>query len=256
MKIARFTVGDDPHYGIVEGNELAVVGGDPLYSVPTPTGQRVPLDRAGLRLLAPVIPRSKVVCVGRNYSEHAAELGHEVPEDPLLFLKPNTTVVGPDDPIVLPPYSQEVHHEAELAVVISRMCKNLSADRAEEVILGYTCANDVTARDAQRSDPTWTRAKMFDTSCPLGPYLVTDLDPTDVRISARVDGQVRQDASTAGMVRSVADLVAYASTIFTLLPGDVLLTGTPAGVGPIEHGQRAEVEIEGIGTLANPVLRR
>ncbi len=254
MKIARFTTGDDPHYAVVDGEELVVLTGDPLYTAPTPTGKRVPLD--AVRLLAPVIPRSKVVCVGRNYAEHAAELGNEVPADPLLFVKPNTTVVGPDDPIVLPRYSREVHHEAELAVVISRMCKDLSAERAGEVILGYTAANDVSARDAQRSDATWTRAKMFDTSCPLGPYLVTDLDPADLRITARVDGELRQDGSTAQMVRSVAELVAYASTIFTLLPGDVLLTGTPAGVGPIEHGQRVEVEVEGIGVLGNPVLRR
>ncbi|WP_022918636.1 fumarylacetoacetate hydrolase family protein [Ruania albidiflava] len=254
MKIARFTSGDDPHYAVVEGEELVVLTGDPLYTPPIPTGQRVPID--AVRLLAPVIPRSKVVCVGRNYAEHAAELGHEVPEEPLLFIKPNTTVVGPDDPVVLPRYSSEVHHEAELAVVISRMCKDLSAERAGEVILGYTAANDVSARDAQRSDATWTRAKMFDTSCPLGPYLVTDLDPADLRITARVDGELRQDGSTAQMVRSVAELIAYASTIFTLLPGDVLLTGTPAGVGPIEHGQRVEVEVEGIGVLGNPVLRR
>ncbi|HIZ34797.1 MAG TPA: fumarylacetoacetate hydrolase family protein [Candidatus Ruania gallistercoris] len=254
MKIARFTTGDDPRYAVVDGEDLVVLTGDPLYTPPTPTGKRVPLD--AVRLLAPVIPRSKVVCVGRNYAEHAAELGNEVPAEPLLFVKPNTTVVGPDDPIVLPRYSAEVHHEAELAVVISRMCKDLSVERAHEVVLGYTAANDVTARDAQRSDTTWTRGKMFDTSCPLGPYLVTDLDPADLRISARVDGEMRQDGSTAQLVRSVAELISYASTIFTLLPGDVLLTGTPAGVGPIEHGQRVEVEIEGIGVLGNPVLRR
>lgn len=254
MKIARFTTGDDPRYAVVDGEDLVVLTGDPLYTAPSPTGKRVPLDAA--RLLAPVIPRSKVVCVGRNYAEHAAELGNEVPAEPLLFIKPNTTVAGPDDPIVLPRYSEEVHHEAELAVVISRMCKDLSVERAHEVVLGYTAANDVTARDAQRSDSTWTRGKMFDTSCPLGPFLVTDLDPADLRITARVEGELRQDGSTAQMVRSVAELISYASTIFTLLPGDVLLTGTPAGVGPIEHGQRVEVEVEGIGVLGNPVLRR
>ncbi|UFU02008.1 fumarylacetoacetate hydrolase family protein [Ruania suaedae] len=254
MKIARFTSGEDPRYGVLDGEDLVVLTGDPLYTTPTPTGARVPVD--SVRLLAPVIPRSKVVCVGRNYAEHAAELGNEVPERPLLFIKPNTTVVGPDDPIVLPSWSQQVHHEAELAVVISRICKDISAEQAGQVILGYTAANDVTARDVQHEDKTWTRGKMFDTSCPLGPYLVTDLDPADLRIGARVDGEVRQDGRTSQMVRSVADLVAYASSIFTLLPGDVLLTGTPAGVGPIEAGQRVEVEIEGIGTLGNPVLRR
>ncbi|WP_159623150.1 fumarylacetoacetate hydrolase family protein [Ruania rhizosphaerae] len=254
MKIARFTTGEDPRYGVLDGEDLVVLTGDPLYTPPTPTGQRVPVD--SVRLLAPVIPRSKVVCVGRNYAEHAAELGNEVPELPLLFIKPNTTVVGPDDPIVLPSWSQEVHHEAELAVVISRICKDISAEQAGQVILGYTAANDVTARDVQKEDKTWTRGKMFDTSCPLGPSLVTDLDPADLRISASVDGEMRQDGRTSQMIRSVADLVAYASSIFTLLPGDVLLTGTPAGVGPIEAGQRVEVEIEGIGTLGNPVLRR
>ncbi|WP_163544582.1 fumarylacetoacetate hydrolase family protein [Occultella kanbiaonis] len=254
MQIARFTTGDDPHYAIVDGSELVVLTGDPLYTPPTPTGQRVPIETT--RLLAPVIPRSKVVAFGRNYAEHAAELGNEVPELPLVFIKPNTTVVGPDDPIVLPSYSQDVHHEAELAVVISRICKDLPAERANEVILGYTAANDVTARDVQRSDKTWTRGKMFDTSCPLGPVLVTDLDVSDLRIQARVDGEVRQDGSTAQMIHSVPDLIAYASTLFTLLPGDVILTGTPAGVGPIREGQRVEVEIEGIGVLGNPVVRR
>ncbi|CAM3454323.1 fumarylacetoacetate hydrolase family protein [Occultella aeris] len=254
MQIARFTTGDDPHYAIVEGSELVVLTGDPLYTPLTPTGQRVPIETT--RLLAPVIPRSKVVAFGRNYAEHAAELGNEVPELPLVFIKPNTTVVGPDDPIVLPSYSQDVHHEAELAVVISRICKDLPAERANEVILGYTAANDVTARDVQRTDKTWTRGKMFDTSCPLGPVLVTDLDVSDLRIQARVDGEIRQDGSTAQMIHSVPDLIAYASTLFTLLPGDVILTGTPAGVGPIREGQRVEVEIEGIGVLGNPVVRR
>ncbi len=256
MRIARFTTGSDPRFAVVEegSDDLVVISGDPLYSPLEPTGERVPLDQA--RLLAPVIPRSKVIGVGRNYAAHAAEMGSEVPERPLLFLKPNTAVVGPDDPIVLPPYSEQVEHEAELGVVISRICKDISADQANSVILGYTAGNDVTARDAQRADATWARGKGWDTSCPLGPYLVTDLDVSDLSIQARVDGELRQDGRTSQMVYSVPELVAYASSIFTLLPGDVILTGTPAGVGPIEHGQRVEVEIEGIGTLSNPVLRR
>ena len=256
MRIARFTTGSDPRYAVVEddSNDLVVLSGDPLYSPLEPTGQRVPLDDA--RLLAPVIPRSKVIGVGRNYAAHAAELGNEVPQRPLLFLKPNTAVIGPDDPIVLPAYSERVEHEAELAVVISRICKDITAERASSVILGYTAGNDVTARDAQRADDTWARGKAWDTSCPLGPYLVMDLDPADLAVQCRVDGELRQDGRTNQMVYSVADLVAYASTVFTLLPGDVLLTGTPAGVGPLEHGQRVEVEVEGIGTLSNPVLRR
>lgn len=254
MQIARFASGDDPRYGVVDGDDLVVLSGDPLYTEFQPTGQRVPMD--SVRLLAPVIPRSKVVAIGRNYAEHAAEFGHEVPAEPLVFLKPNTTVVGPEDPILLPGYSKEVHHEAELAVVISRVCKDVPSDRAKDVIFGYTAANDVTARDVQGEDVTWTRAKMFDTSCPLGPVINLDLDVADLRIQARVDGQVRQDASTDQMMRSVPDLIAYVSSLFTLLPGDVLLTGTPAGVGPIVEGQRVEVEVEGIGVLSNPVMRR
>ncbi len=254
MQIARFALGDDPRYGVVDGDDLVVLSGDPLYAEINPTGQRVPID--SVRLLAPVIPRSKVVAVGRNYAEHAAELGNEVPESPLVFLKPNTSVIGPDDPILLPDYSRDVQHEAELAVVISRICKDVPVERANDVILGYTCANDVTARDVQKEDNTWTRGKTFDTSCPLGPMIALDLDVSNLKIQARVDGELRQDGSTSQMVRSVPELIAYASSLFTLLPGDVLLTGTPAGVGRIEHGQRVEVEIEGIGTLSNPVMRR
>lgn len=254
MQIARFALGDDPRYGVVDDEDLVVLSGDPLYAEISPTGQRIPMD--SVRLLAPVIPRSKVVAVGRNYAEHAAELGNEVGERPVVFLKPNTAVVGPDDPILLPSYSREVHHEAELAVVISRICKDVPAERAQDVVLGYTAANDVTARDVQKEDQTWTRGKTFDTSCPLGPVIALDLDVSDLRIQARVDGEVRQDASTSQMVHSVPELIAYVSSLFTLLPGDVLLTGTPAGVGPITEGQRVEVEIEGIGTLGNPVMRR
>ena len=254
MRIARFTTGDDPRYAVVDGDDLVVLSGDPLYTPLNPTGQRVPLESA--RLLAPIIPRSKIVGIGRNYAAHAAELGNEVPERPIVFLKPNTSVIGPDDPIVLPSYSRDVHHEAELAVVISRLCKDVPPERAKDVILGYTAANDVTARDVQKEDATWTRGKSFDTSCPLGPFLVMDLDISDLRVQARVDGDLRQDGSTAQMIYSVPDLIAYVSSIFTLLPGDVILTGTPAGVGPIEEGQRVEVEVEGIGVLGNPVVRR
>lgn len=256
MRIARFTTGSDPRFAIVEegSDDLVVLRGDPLYSPLETTGERVALEEA--RLLAPVIPRSKVIGVGRNYAEHAAELGNEVPEKPLLFLKPNTAVIGPDDPIVPPAYSQRVEHEGELAVVISRICKDITPEQADSVILGYTAANDVTARDAQRSDVTWTRGKAWDSSCPLGPFLVMDLDVSDLAVQTRVDGETRQDGRTSQMVHSVAELVAYASSVFTLLPGDVILTGTPAGVGPIEHGQRVEVEIESIGVLGNPVIRR
>jgi 2-keto-4-pentenoate hydratase/2-oxohepta-3-ene-1,7-dioic acid hydratase in catechol pathway len=258
VRIARFTSGDDPRFGLVEGEPgsavLQVVVGDPLYAPLQPTGETVPL--ADVRLLAPVIPRSKVIGIGRNYADHAKELGNELPTKPLMFLTPNTAVVGPDDPIVLPPFSEEVHYEGELAVVIGRICKDVPRERVDEVVLGYTCANDVTARDLQKSDGQWARAKGFDTSCPLGPWIATDLDTADLRLTTRLDGETVQDGTTADMVFDVADLVCYASQAFTLLPGDVLLTGTPAGVGPVRAGQRVEVEVEGIGVLSNPVVER
>ena len=259
MRIARFTTGDDPRFAVVEGEpggseHLAVITGDPIYTPVQFTGERVPLEDA--RLLAPVIPRSKVVGIGRNYAEHAAEMGSQVPAEPLVFLKPNTAVVGPGDPVVLPRQSQEVHYEGELAVVIGRLCRDVPVERVAEVVLGYTCANDVTARDLQRRDGQWWRAKGFDTFCPLGPYLVTDLDPADLRVTTRLDGRTVQDGRTSQMVFAVDALVSFVSAAMTLLPGDVILTGTPAGVGPVEAGGRVEVEIEGIGVLGNPFVRR
>ena len=259
MRIARFTTKDDPRYALVDGElgaeHLVVLSGDPLFMPVQPTGERIPLSDA-VRLLAPVIPRSKVVGVGRNYAEHAAELGNPVPTTPLLFLKPNTAVIGPDDPIVLPPYSDEVHHEAELAVVIGKITKNVPPENALAHVFGYTAANDVTARDVQRTDGQWTRAKGFDSSCPLGPWIVTDLDTGDLRVAARVNDEPRQDGRTSEMVFDVAQLVAFISEVFTLLPGDVILTGTPAGTGPVVHGDVVEIEIEDLGVLRNPVIRR
>ena len=259
MRIARIAVGDDPRYAVVQGEgegenvTFALIAGDPLYSGIEPTGQVLPFD--AVRILAPVIPRSKVVGIGRNYAEHAAELGKAVPEEPMVFLKPNTAVVGPNDPIVLPSYSQDVHYEGELAVVISRICKDVPVAKAMDVVFGYTVANDVTARDKGATGP-WALKKAFDSSCPLGPYLVTDLDPGDLAIKTWVDDELVQDGRTSQMVYGVNELISYVSSIFTLLPGDVILTGTPAGVGPIVAGQRVDVEVEGIGRLSNPVLRR
>ncbi len=259
MRIARFTTGDDPRFALVqqEGDTtyLAVLGGDPLYMPAMPTGERVELGD-GVRLLAPVIPRSKVVAVGRNYMDHVREMGNEPPTSPMLFLKPNTSVVGPDDPIVLPDWTQEVSYEAELAVVISKVCKDVTPENAKSYVLGYTVANDVTARDAQRTDGQWGRAKGFDSSCPLGPWIDTDLDPEDVAIRSRVNGELKQDGRTAEMIFDVPFIVSFVSEAMTLLPGDVILTGTPAGVGRIEHGDRVECEVDGIGVLANPVVRR
>ncbi len=235
-----------------------MIVGDPLFAPIQRTGERLPLDDA-VRLLAPVIPRSKVVGVGRNYADHAAEMGGDVPAEPLVFLKPNTTVIGPGDPIALPAQSAEVHYEGELAVVIGRLCRDVPIERVAEVVVGYTCANDVTARDLQRRDGQWWRAKGFDTFCPLGPYLVIGLDldqAGDLALTTRRDGEVVQSARTSQMVHGIAELVAFISSAMTLLPGDVILTGTPAGVGPISAGQRVEVEIEGIGVLSNPAVTR
>jgi 2-keto-4-pentenoate hydratase/2-oxohepta-3-ene-1,7-dioic acid hydratase in catechol pathway len=258
VRIARFTTGDDPRFALVEGEpgseRLHVITGDPLHTPVQPTGEQIPLEDA--RLLAPVIPRSKVVGIGKNYADHAAEMGGDVPSEPLMFLKPNTSVVGPGDPVVLPRQSAEVHYEGELAVVIGRLCKDVPVERVGEVVLGYTCANDVTARDLQRSDGQWSRAKGFDTFCPLGPWIVTDLDVTDLSVVTRRDGETVQDGRTRDLVFDVPTLVAHVSAAFTLLPGDVILTGTPAGVGPFTAGQRVEVEIEGIGTLANLAVSR
>ncbi|CAL8980126.1 hypothetical protein CELL_03426 [Cellulomonas sp. T2.31MG-18] len=260
MRIARFTTGGDPRFALVEGapgdEELVVIAGDPIFTPVQATGERIPLADEGVRLLAPVIPRSKIVGVGRNYAEHAAEHGVEVPTSPLLFLKPNTSVIGPDDPIVLPDWSQQVEHEAELAVVIGKVTKDVSPERALEKVFGFTVANDVTARDIQRTDSQWARAKGFDSSCPLGPWIVPGLDVNDLAVSARVNGETRQSGRTSQMVFDVAYLVSYVSEVFTLLPGDVILTGTPAGVGPLNHRDVVEVEIEEIGVLRNPVLRR
>jgi 2-keto-4-pentenoate hydratase/2-oxohepta-3-ene-1,7-dioic acid hydratase in catechol pathway len=262
MRIARFTTGADPVYGFVqvEGDReyLAGVSGDPLVQKAVPTGERFWLDDedAPVRLLTPVIPRSKVVATGLNYLAHIREMGHEMPPAPVLFMKPNTSVCGPDDPIVLPSWTDEVSYEVELAVVIGKTAKNIKPTDAPNFILGYTIANDITARDAQRTDGQWTRAKGFDTACPLGPYISTDFDPSNARIISRVNGEVRQDSNISDMLFDVNFLVSYISESMTLLPGDVILTGTPAGVGRIDHGDVVECEIEGLGVLRNPVIRR
>jgi 2-keto-4-pentenoate hydratase/2-oxohepta-3-ene-1,7-dioic acid hydratase in catechol pathway len=254
MRICRFITGDDPRFGLVDGagEKIAEISGDPLYTRIELTGETFRVDE--VRLLAPVIPRSKVVAIGRNYADHAREMGTELPTEPLMFFIPNTSVCGPDDPVVIPSFAREISYEAELAVVIGRMCKDVAPEDVRSVIFGYTVANDVTARDLQRGDGQWARAKGMDTFTPIGPWVETDLDISDLRITARVDGELRQDGTTADMVFGVADLVAHASAAFTLLPGDILLTGTPAGVGPVTAGQRCEVEVEGIGVLSNPFV--
>ncbi|MFC6355162.1 fumarylacetoacetate hydrolase family protein [Luethyella okanaganae] len=253
MKIARFSDEDRIAYGIVDDDELVVLAGDPLFAGYDTTGERVPLSE--VRLLAPVIPRSKVVAVGRNYLDHAQEMGGQVPAEPLLFLKPNTAVIGPGDAIVLPPQSNRVEHEGELAVVIGRIAKNVTEDAALDVVFGYTIGNDVTARDLQRADGQWARAKGFDSFCPLGPVVDTEFELDGATVVTRVNGEVRQRGELSDMAHPVAAVVAYASSVWTLLPGDVILTGTPAGVGPIVDGDVVEVEISGLGVLSNPVRR-
>jgi 2-keto-4-pentenoate hydratase/2-oxohepta-3-ene-1,7-dioic acid hydratase in catechol pathway len=253
VKIARFSHNGAILFGIVDEGDLVVLSGDPMFAGFDTTGERIPL--ADAVLLAPVIPRSKVVAVGKNYRDHVAEMGGDAPPaEPLLFLKPNTSVIGPGDRIVRPPQSSRVEFEGELAIVIGAVAKNVPAADADRVIFGYTVADDVTARDLQASDGQWARAKGFDTFCPLGPVIETEFDIAGARIQTRVGGQVKQDAPLTDMVHSVAAIVEHASAAFTLLPGDVILTGTPAGVGPIVAGDTVEVEITGLGTLRNPVV--
>lgn len=243
-------------FGLVDGagEKVAEITGDPLYTKIELTGTTHEVD--DVRLLAPVIPRSKVIGIGKNYADHAKEMGGEAPAEPLMFLIPNTAVVGPGEPVVIPPLTSDVHYEGELAVVIGRLCKDVEPQDVAKVIYGYTCANDVTARDLQRGDGQWARAKGMDTFCPIGPWIETDLDTTDLSLVTRRDGEVVQDGTTADMVHDVATLVSHASKAFTLLPGDVILTGTPAGVGPVVAGQRVEVEVEGIGVLSNPFVAK
>ena len=263
MRIARFSGPDGSvSFGVVDGvgpggeddgsGTITPVLGHPFGALEL-AGPPVPL--AGVRLLAPVLP-SKIVAVGKNYAAHAQEMGGEVPLEPMIFLKPSTAVIGPGDPITLPEQSERVEHEAELAVVIGRLCSEVPIRRVPEVVLGYTCANDVTARDLQATDGQWGRAKGFDTFCPLGPWIETELDPTAVGVRCTVNGDVRQDGTTADLVRGVAELVAWISNVMTLLPGDVILTGTPAGVGPLVDGDSVSVSLSSIGTLTNRVVTR
>src|SRR6059036_720122 len=249
MRLVRFRFGDRIATGVVEGDAVRALAGT-FFENPVPTGEEVPLE--DVRLLAPVLP-SKVVCLGKNYAAHAAEFGGEVPDEPLIFLKPSTSVSGPGDPIPLLPISHRVDYEGELAVVMGRLARNVVAEDASRFILGYACANDVTLRDLQKTDDQWARAKGFDGSCPLGPWIETSVDPTDAVVETRLNGDVVQHASTTDMVFGVAELIEYITTFMTLLPGDVLLTGTPEGVGRVQAGDVVEVEVEGVGPLRNGV---
>jgi 2-keto-4-pentenoate hydratase/2-oxohepta-3-ene-1,7-dioic acid hydratase in catechol pathway len=269
VRIARFVHPGGPAFGVVEGDAgdsdpgvdpgesdaltVAEISGHPFGEI-TYTGQRWAL--ADVRLLSPILP-SKVIGIGKNYRAHADEMGGELPERPLLFLKPSTAVIGARDAIRIPVDAHRVEHEAELAVVIGATgARDLPAARALNAVFGYTCGNDVTARDQQRADGQWTRAKGHDSFCPLGPWIETELDPADLQVRCTVNGEVRQDGRTADLVHDVATLVSYASHVMTLLPGDVLLTGTPAGVGPLTAGDSVTVTVAGVGALTNPVAAK
>ncbi len=260
MKYCRFVSAEGPRFGRIEN-----VGGSESITQMAPDGpvpdfsaaqkqQSVPL--ASVKLLAPAVP-SKIVCVGRNYSEHAKELGNDVPTEPLIFLKPPTSIIGPGEKIVRPKHlSERVDFEGELTVVIGKPCRGLRpGDDVRPYILGYTCANDVTARDLQKKDGQWTRAKGFDTFCPFGPRVTDEIDPwKGVRVETRVNGQVKQSESTTAFIFPVDVVIRFVSQVMTLLPGDLILTGTPAGIGPIVAGDQVTVSIEGIGALTNPVV--
>ncbi|GAA5062447.1 fumarylacetoacetate hydrolase family protein [Nocardia callitridis] len=256
MRLGRVASPDGVAFVSIEGEgseSTAKEIAEHPFGTPTFTGRSWPV--ADVRLLAPILA-SKVVCIGKNYAAHAAEMGGEAPADPVIFLKPNTSIVGPNASVVLPPSSSQVDYEGELAVVIGRPCKDVPAARAFDVVLGYTAANDVTARDHQRHDGQWTRGKGYDTFCPLGPWIETSLDPSDLEITTEVDGEVRQRSRTSLLLHDIPAIIEWITSVMTLLPGDVILTGTPEGVGPIQSGQQVSVTVEGIGTLANPVAAK
>ncbi|OBI20060.1 MULTISPECIES: fumarylacetoacetate hydrolase family protein [unclassified Mycobacterium] len=262
MRLGRIASPDGVAFVSIEGDladPAAMVAreiAEHPFGTPNFTGRSWPLP--DVRLLAPILA-SKVVCIGKNYTDHIAEMaeltGPAAP-DPIIFLKPNTAIIGPNVPIRLPANASPVHFEGELAAVIGRPCKDVSAAQAADSILGYTIGNDVSARDQQKSDGQWTRAKGHDTFCPVGPWIVTDVDPSDLEIRTEVNGEVKQHSRTSLMIHDVGAIVEWISAVMTLLPGDLILTGTPAGVGPIEHGDTVSITIEGIGTLTNPVLRK
>lgn len=251
MRIAKFSIAGEVRFGLVDGPELVVFKGHPLFTGYETTGERVALK--DVQLLPPTLPTTKIVCIGKNYADHAAEMGGEAPKEPLIFLKPTTSLIGAGEQIVLPSISERVDHEGELAIVIGDVAKNVSEEKALDYVWGFTIANDVTARDLQERDGQWTRAKGFDTFCPLGPWIETEFDVDSQILETRVDGDLRQHASLEQLIHKVPRIIAHVSQAMTLLPGDVILTGTPAGIGEIVSGQTVEITIEGIGTLTNPV---
>ena len=261
MRIIRFSapeklgVGTDPLFGVLNDQDaILVLRGDPIYSGIVPAEKSLKLS--DVKLLAPVIPRSKVVCIGKNYADHAAEMDSEVPSEPIIFIKPNTSVIGPNELIIWPRMSERVDYEAELAIVIGRICKEVPASKAKDVIYGYTLANDVTARDLQKKDGQWSRAKGFDTFCPLGPWIETEFIPGDQKITSTLNGEVKQSSMLSEMIFKVPQIIEFVTNVMTLLPGDVILTGTPAGIGPMPSGASITVAIDGLGALTNKVSSR
>ena len=261
MRVVRFSpqpdagLGTDPLFGILEDdNQISIISGDPIYHGIQKTAAKVELTK--VRLLAPVIPRSKIVAVGKNYADHAAEMGGVVPDEPIIFLKPNTAVIGPGDTIVWPSIAPTIDYEAELAIVIGRVCKEVPKERVNDVIFGYTIANDVTCREIQKKDGQWMRAKSFDTFCPLGPWIETEFVPGNQRITTTLNGEIKQDAHLSDMIFNVADIVHFVTQVMTLLPGDVIITGTPAGIGPMPEKSTVAISIEGLGQLTNKVSAR
>ena len=250
MKVARFSNGAEPRFGIVDGPELVVLKGHPLVAGYQTTGERIPLKE--VKLLAPTIP-SKIVCIGKNFADHAAEIGEEVTAEPLIFFKPSSAIVGHGDAIVIPPQSKQVELEAELCLVIGKLAKNVSEEKALEYLWGVTIANDVTARDLQFGDGQWARSKGFDSFCPLGPWVETEFSPDGQVIESRINGEVRQNVAITEMVHNIPSIISYVSKNMSLLPGDIILTGSPAGISVINSGDMIECEIEGIGILSNPV---
>ncbi len=249
MKICRYKVGADIEFGILEGDEIIALEGEPFDGVKK-TETRRKADEVSL--LAPTQP-SKVVAVGLNYQEHIDETGMSKPDAPVLFMKPSTSVIGPGAPIVYPVSGARVDYEAELAIVIGKKCKNVAVEQAKQYILGYTCLNDVTERFMQGMDGQWTRAKSFDTFCPVGPCVVTDLDPKGLAVETFLNNERKQSGNTDLLIFGIEELVSFISGVMTLLPGDVIATGTPSGIGPMEPGDEVEIRIEGIGSLKNPV---
>ena len=252
MRIARFSLNGEPKFGIVDGPELVVLNGHPLVAGYDTTGERVPIKE--VKLLAPTIP-SKVVCVGLNYADHVAEIKDaSAAAEPTLFLKPSSSIVGPGDAIVLPAQSEKVDLEVELTIVMGQIAKNVSEKDALNYVWGFTVANDVTARDLQHSDQQWARSKSFDSFCPIGPWIETEFLPDGQELSSRINGETKQASTIDHMLHNVPKLISFISHNMTLLPGDVILTGTPAGITQIVSGDVVECEIEGIGTLVNPVI--